>query len=236
MVCLGVLSLDGTKLAGNAAQEANKTLPQIEKLLAEAAAADAAEDACYGDALDGPTSRALAARADRRERLAAARDRLAAEGRARRDAQRAGQQAWDAAAAEGRSRAARRPADEPRTNRNNTPPRANITDPDCRVMHNQKGYVAGYNGQLVVTAQQVIVGAVQSWHPVDRTLLHPLLNQCCAQLTAAGIRPKLRTVLADSGYVTEGCAAVPLARGALVGDERPGWCGLIALFGTVNMA
>jgi hypothetical protein len=160
MVCLGVLSLDGTKLAGNAAQKANKTLPQIEKLLAEAAAADAAEDACYGEALDGPTPRALAARADRRERLAAARDQLAAEDKARRDAQRAGQQAWDAAAAEGRSRAARRPADEPRTNRNNTPPRANITDPDCRVMRNQKGSVAGYNGQLVVTTQQVIVGAV----------------------------------------------------------------------------
>ncbi len=42
-------------------KKANKTLPQIEKLLAEAAAADAAEDACYGDALDGPTPRALAA-------------------------------------------------------------------------------------------------------------------------------------------------------------------------------
>jgi transposase len=45
MVCLGTLSLDGTKLAGNAAQKANKTLPQIDKLFAEAAAADAAEDA-----------------------------------------------------------------------------------------------------------------------------------------------------------------------------------------------
>jgi len=30
MVSLGVLSLDGTKLAGNAAQKANRTLPQIE--------------------------------------------------------------------------------------------------------------------------------------------------------------------------------------------------------------
>jgi hypothetical protein len=52
-----------------------------------------------------------------------------------------------------------------RPNRNNTEPRANITDPDVRVMRNQKGYVAGYNGQLVVTAQQVIVGAVLSQHP-----------------------------------------------------------------------
>ena len=70
-------------------------------------------------------------------------------------------------------------------------------------MRNQKGYVAGYNGQLVVTADQVIVGAMLSQHPVDRTLLHPLLDQCRDQLAEAGIEPKLRTVLADSGYVSE---------------------------------
>jgi DDE family transposase len=70
-------------------------------------------------------------------------------------------------------------------------------------MRNQKGYVAGYHGQLVVTADQVIVGAMLSQHPVDRTLLHPLLDRCRDQLVAAGIRPKLRTVLADSGYVSE---------------------------------
>ena len=70
-------------------------------------------------------------------------------------------------------------------------------------MRNQKGYLAGYNGQAVVTAQQVIVGAMLSQHPVDRTLLHPLPGQCRKQLDAAGIRPKLRTVLADAGYVSE---------------------------------
>jgi transposase len=203
MVSLGMVSLDGTKLAGNAAQKANRTLPQIEKLLAEAAAADAAEDARYGDAPGEPAPRALARRAERRERLTRARDRLATEDKARRDAQRAKQVAWDAAAADRRQRAARRPADEPRTNRNNTAPRANVTDPDVRVMRNQKGYVAGYNGQAVVTADQVIVGAMLSQHPVDRTLLHPLLDTCRQQLTEAGIRPKLRTVLADSGYASE---------------------------------
>jgi transposase len=203
MVSLGLLSLDGTKLAGNAAQKVNRTLPQTGKLLAEAAAADAAEDARYGDAADAPTPRALARRAERRERLARAGDRLAAEDKERRDAQRARQQAWDAAAAAGKHRSGRRPADEPRANRAGTEPRANTTDPDVRVMRNQKGYVAGYNGQAVVTAQQVIVGAMLSQHPVGRTLLHPLPGQCRDQLTAAGIRPKLRTVLADSGYVTE---------------------------------
>ncbi len=203
MVSLGLLSLDGTKLAGNAAQKANRTLPQIEKLLAEAAAADAAEDARYGDGAGEPTPRALARRAGPRERLTRARDRLAAEDKARRDARRAKQEAWDAAAADRRQRAARRPADEPRTNRNNTPPRANTTDPDVRVMRNQKGYVAGYNGQAVVTADQVIAGAMLSQHPVDRTPLHPLLDTCCQQLTEAGVRPRLHTVLAGSGYVSE---------------------------------
>jgi transposase len=89
MVSLGTLSLDGTKLAGNAAQKANRTLPQIEKVLAEAAAADAAEDASPQPA----TPRTLARRAERRERLARARDRLAAEDKARREAQRARQEA-----------------------------------------------------------------------------------------------------------------------------------------------
>ena len=40
-------------------------------------------------------------------------------------------------------------------------------------------------------------------HPVDRTLLHPLLDTCRQQLTQASIRPKLRTALCDSGYVSE---------------------------------
>ena len=202
MVSLGLLSLDGTKLAGNAAQKANRALPQIEKILAEAAAVDGAEDAAEARNPRSATPRALARRAERWERLARARDRLAAEDKARREAQRARQEAWDAAAAAGKRRG-HRPGDEPRANRAGTEPRANITDPDVRVMRNQKGYVAGYNGQAVVTADQVIAGAMLSQHPVGRTLLHPLPGQCRDQLAAAGIRPKLRTVLADSGYVSE---------------------------------
>lgn len=54
----------------------------------------------------------------------------------------------------------------------------------------------------MVTADQVIAGAVLSRHRVDRTLLHPLPGTCREQLTQAGIRPRLRTVLADSGYVS----------------------------------
>jgi hypothetical protein len=42
-----------------------------------------------------------------------------------------------------------------------------------------------------------------SQHPVNRTLLHPLLDTCRQQLTQADITPRLRTVLVDSGYVGE---------------------------------
>jgi hypothetical protein len=104
MVSLGKLSLDGTKLAGNAAHAANRTLPQIERLLAEAAETEAAEDAQLGDKAQPATPQALARRAERRERLAIARDRLAGEDQARRDAQRANVEAGKAAAATGKPR------------------------------------------------------------------------------------------------------------------------------------
>jgi hypothetical protein len=79
-------------------------------------------------------------------------------------------------------------------------------------MRNQKGYEAGYNGQLVVTGSQVIVGAMLSQHLVDRTLLHPLLDQCQDQLTAAGIRTKLHTMLAEMGEDRARIQAVPRNR------------------------
>ena len=184
-----LLSLDGTKLAGNAAQKANRTLPQIEKLLAEAAATDAADDARDGERRRGD---AAGAGPPGRAAGAAGRGPGPAGGRGRGPPSGAAGQAGSLGRRRSgrRPRAAQRPADEPRTNRNNTEPRANITDPDVRVMRNQKGYVAGYNGQLVVTAQQVIVGAMLSRHPVDRTLLHPLLDTCRQQLAAGRDPPE----------------------------------------------
>jgi hypothetical protein len=79
-------------------------------------------------------------------------------------------------------------------------------------MRNQKGYVAGYNGQLVVTAQQVIVGAMLSQHPGRPHPAAPLPGQCRDQLAAAGIRPDLRTVLTGSGYVTRRTSPAPSSR------------------------
>lgn len=52
-------------------------------------------------------------------------------------------------------------------------------------MRNQKGYVSGYNGQLVVTAQQVIVGAMLSQHPGER--LHHHSGQADGALSELGV-------------------------------------------------
>jgi hypothetical protein len=71
------------------------------------------------------------------------------------------------------------------------------------VRRNQKGSAAGYNGQAVVTAGQVIAGAMLSRHPVDRTLPPPLPGTCRRQLAQGGTGPKLRTVPAGAGYVSE---------------------------------
>src|SRR5262249_50925993 len=64
MVSLGLLSLDGTKLAGNAAQKADRT---------GGAGAAAAEEAAEGGNGQSAPPQALARRAERRERLARAR-------------------------------------------------------------------------------------------------------------------------------------------------------------------
>jgi hypothetical protein len=62
-----------------------------------------------------------------------------------------------------------------------------------------------------------------SQHPVDRTLLHPLLDTCREQLAEAGIRPKLRTVLADSGYSARRISPEPTrtAAAARAAGQRP---------------
>jgi hypothetical protein len=69
-------------------------------------------------------------------------------------------------------------------------------------MRSHKGYAAGHDGQAVVTADQVIAGAMLSRHPAGRTVLHPLPGPCRDQWAAAGIRPELRTVLAGAGYAS----------------------------------
>lgn len=204
MVRLNRVSLDGTKIAADASWSANRTQTQVEEMLAQAAAVDAAEDAVHGPARGDEAPPGMARREERLSRLRAARDRLAAEEQARRDAQDAKVAAWQARKAAGNPRPGRRPnPDPPVGSRNGAPLRANTTDPDCRTMKAKHTLLPGYNAQAVVTDDQVVIGALLTQAPIDHGLLHPVLDTCRTQLRQAGIAPVLHTVLADAGYGSE---------------------------------
>jgi len=202
MVLLGRISIDGTKIEADASWQANYTLPQIEEMLAEAAAADAADDEAFGAARGDEPPPGLAQRSERLTRLAAARDRLVAEDKARREAQQQKIARWQARADAGLPRG-RRPGDAPRATQSGSDPRASVTDPDARVMRRKHTLVTGYNAQLAVTDEQVIVGASVVQQSSDGGLLPAVIATCRDQLRRAGVQPRLRTVLADAGYAGE---------------------------------
>jgi hypothetical protein len=107
MVKVGTVALDGTTLAGNAADKANRTRDRLEaevaEILRQAAETDQHEDRLFGEARGDELPAVLASKTSRLARLRRAKARLDAEAaeRERRFAQRA---AASAAAAAARAR------------------------------------------------------------------------------------------------------------------------------------
>ncbi|HJW88697.1 MAG TPA: transposase, partial [Dehalococcoidia bacterium] len=181
LVKLGVVALDGTKVAANASLAANRSYEAIQeevrKILAEAKAVDAEEDALLGpdrrgDELPGGLGR----RAERLKRLREARERL--------------KQEAEAVAKVAQERLAQRQAEETatgKTKRGRKPrvvepvpaleARANVTDPDSRVMKTRQGYVQGYNVQAVVSEDQIIVAVEVTQEAYDVHQLLPMLER-----------------------------------------------------------
>ncbi len=87
--------------------------------------------------------------------------------------------------------------------------RANITDPDSRIMKTQKGWVQGYNGQAVVNQHQIVLACEVSQDTGDAQLYQPMTDTLTQTLTAAGIRSEVELVLADAGYWSENNATTP---------------------------
>jgi transposase len=87
MVRVGTVALDGTKLAGNAAERANRTVDKLRdevvEILRQAAEADQRDDLAHGDARGDELPAALASRAGRLARLRQAKAQLEAEAAAR---------------------------------------------------------------------------------------------------------------------------------------------------------
>ena len=91
------------------------------------------------------------------------------------------------------------------------PARVNTTDPDSRAMKTTSGYVQGFNAQLAVTKDQVIVAADVSSEPLDVEQFQPVVDQALDNLSVADSHQQVQTIVADAGYFSK--ANVTLDRG-----------------------
>jgi Transposase DDE domain len=87
--------------------------------------------------------------------------------------------------------------------------RANVTDPDSRVMKSQKGWVQGYNAQALVSKDQIVIACQVSQDANDLQLYKPMITWGTDLLFKARVLRLIELVLADAGYWSEANATCP---------------------------
>ncbi|HCP32100.1 TPA: IS1182 family transposase [Candidatus Acetothermia bacterium] len=208
LVKVGVVSLDGTKMKGNTSLAANRTYDYLEKevkrMLQEADEADAKEDVEYGRERRGDElPKELARRESRLARLRKAKAQLEQCAQEKAAVQEAKIEAREEEEQVSGEKKRGRKLKEPDKNPDPKKAKANLTDLDSRIMKTRNGHIQGYNGQAVVTKEQIIVAAEVTQQQNDVQQLHPMLKRTDEELKAAGVKGKVRVVLADAGYYSE---------------------------------
>src|SRR5215210_1780173 len=229
LVKVGVVAVDGTKIAAAATHHATRTYEQIAReILEDAARIDAAEDELFGEARGDELPEGLRTSRDRRKVLREAKQALEAEraaeakkvprGRAERlaECRRRLRQDWELEryvvtehaawhAAGIASDGSRRMTGA----RHNIKPyplpaapagKINVTDPDSRNLKTTRGWVQGYNAQAVVGEGQIVLAAEISTESLDTANLAPMVETALRELEAAGVSDTPGVVLADAGY------------------------------------
>jgi transposase len=226
LVRLGLVALDGTKLAANAAA-ANRThaklTEQVAELLEQAAQVDRAEDAQHGHARGDQLPHALAARAERLARLQRAKAQLETDAA---DRQQRYQQRAEELAVAARTRG-QQPKAHYRPRRRDEAPRpkatANTTDPDSRFVHGNGRTLQGYNAQAAATTDQIVAAAELTQQANDVRQLAPMLAAIGTTLTSASIDDEVQRLAADSGYWSiANVSAIPNAPELLIPPSRAG--------------
>ena len=222
---VGVIAVDGTKVAANASRNENRDYEQLAReILEEVKAVDAAEDELYGDARGDELPPEFATAQGRRGWLREAKRRLEAERAANpqpvprsrpkrlKEAKRRldeelwtevrANRAYEDYRARGRMKDGRRFGRPPDPYRPPDTPegRVNVTDPDSRVVKGLRGWMQGYNGQAVVNEHQVILAAEVETVGADFGHLEPMLDAAQRELAAAGVTDTPEVLLADAGY------------------------------------
>jgi transposase len=219
LVKLGHVAIDGTKIKANASKhkamsyermgETEARLKaEIDELLAQAEATDAAEDAQYGKGRQGDQlPQELARRESRLKKIQQA--KAALEQAAREKAQQ--QAAADAQKKTAQGQAETEPSKGKKPRGRESEPvdpvqakpeakaQRNFTDPESRIMPdgaNKGSFVQGYNAQIAVdAAAQVIVAVDLTQETVDNHQLLPMIQQIKENLVC-----KPEKVSADAGY------------------------------------
>ena len=210
LVKLGHVALDGTKIKANASKHKAMSYErmkrreaelqaEVDRWLAAAEAADAAEDKAFGKDRRGDEMPAWIA--DKKERLAKigeAKAVLEAEAKTAAEAKaKAEQEAEEKRKAEGRKKSgkkAKAPPGEPEGKA-----QRNFTDPDSKVLLSKDGYIQGYNAQAAVDGTaQIIVAHELTPSMSDQGQLIPLADGIEKNL---GRKPKEAS--ADAGYCSE---------------------------------
>ena len=101
--------------------------------------------------------------------------------------------------------------------------KANVSDPESRIMKTAKGYVQGYNAQAAATAEQIIVAADVTQQANDVGQPHRMMAQAQSNAAAVGLAEKIGAGLMDAGYWSETNAAAfggPDAPEALIATTK----------------
>src|SRR3954454_20636300 len=207
LVRVGVIAVDGTKVAANAAPQATRDYEQIAReILAEADAVDADEDERFGAARGDELPPELATSRGRRGWLREAKRRLddkrAEEARpiprsrperlreSRRRLEEEHQvecQAnadYEAYRARGVMRDGRRFGAPPKPFQPPEMPagKINVTDPDSKNVKTPRGYMQGYNAQAAVNERQIVVAAEINADSPDFGHLEPMVDAARTEL------------------------------------------------------
>src|SRR5436189_4340178 len=184
---VGRVALDSTKIKANASKhkamsygrmpdKQRQLREEVRQLLAQADAADAAEDAAFGDQQGDELPAELQRRESRLARIREAKQALEARAKA------------EATAA----------VTSPDTAKPESKSQYNFTDPESRIMKSPDGFVQGYNAQVAVDRLELIVGHAVTQETNDKHQLVPMIATIARQ---SGETPT--QLLADAGYCSD---------------------------------
>ena len=216
LVKVGKVNLDGTKMKANASLAANRTekalAEEIERMLAEAEAKDAEEDAAFGEDRRGDElPENLRSREGRLKRLREAKERLARERLEAEETQRRKIEERERKEGEtGKKTRGKPPKSVEDVRAGQEKRKANATAPETRILKTRSGYVQGFNAQAACTDGRIIVAADVTGRENDQGQYHPMLEQAQENATAVlgENEGKINLGRADAGY----CNAADLER------------------------